>query len=79
MINIERKRYIIVRGTDEILCGASNTHIFKKINKIGKKPIIIYSSLGKAYGTILRCKYNKCGARVVEVKETISEELNGLI
>lgn len=74
MIYIESKKYVIVRGTDEILCGASNCHMFVKMNNLGKKNIVVYSSYGKAYGGMLRSGYNKLGARVVEVKQTISGE-----
>ena len=74
MIYIENKKYVIVRGTDEILCGASNCHMFVKMNNLGKKNVVIYSSYGKAYGGVLRSGYTKFGARVVEVKEIISGE-----
>lgn len=73
MIYIEDKKYIIVKD-DEILCGKTNTHIFVKMNNIGKKPIMVYSSYGKAYGAILRCGYAKYGARVVEITQTLSGE-----
>ena len=71
MIYIENKKYVIVKD-DEILCNKTNGHVFAKINNLGKKNIMIYSSYGKAYGVILRCKYAKYGARVIEIKETIS-------
>lgn len=79
MIYIEKKKYIIVKGTDEVLCGASNDHIFVKINNLGKKNIVTYSSFGKAYSTILRCGYAKHGVRVVEVTQTIIGEKDGSI
>ena len=78
MVEIMRKRYVISRS-DEILCTTSRQHVFKNINDIGNIDIMTYSTLGRAYSSLRNSGIEREGIKIIEVREIISEELNGLI
>lgn len=75
MINVERKRYIIVRNDNEILCGLARDFKFKPVDEIKNTAIKTYlsekmaqASLEKSFGNIENCK-------VIAVTESIKENL----
>ena len=78
MVDIMRNRYVIIRD-DAILCVTSRKHIFVRMKELGNIQIMTYSSKARAFSSLCSSGFTEDNIKIVEVKEIISEELNGLI
>lgn len=79
-ININRKRFVVVRDDGQIFCGLSKNYQFKPIDEIGDTAIKTYMTAGKAKASFLSSWYDskkedfETGRyRVVEVTESVVE------
>lgn len=79
-VNINRKRYVVVRDDDSIFCGLARDYQFKKIDDIGDTAIKTYVSAKKAKSSFLQSWGHSCENdfvtgkyRVAEVTESVIE------
>lgn len=76
MINISRKRWVIVRDDGYMFCGLARKYEFKPIDNIGNTAIKTYLSRNKAIASFERSwndYYDDNRYRAVEVDESIVE------
>lgn len=80
MINIQRKRYVIVSDDNKIFCGLARHYQFKDLDNIGDTAIKTYLSEQKAKSSFLTSwmfskveDFETGKYRVVEITESICE------
>ena len=82
MINIQRKRYVIIRTKDNaIFCGLAQHYKFLKLDELKDTAIKTYVSKTKAKASFLQSwryseeeQFNDGTYKVVAVNESITEE-----
>ena len=82
MIEIIRKRYIVINNKNQIFCGLARNYYFKSIDNIGDTAIKTYSSEKKAKTGFISSwigstekDFETGEYRIVEVEETIKERM----
>lgn len=81
MVNIQRKRYVIIRNKDNaIFCGLSRSYKFVELDKLKDTPIKTYVSEKKAKVSFLQSwwnsseeQFNDGTYKIVAVDESIKE------
>ena len=84
MINIERKRYVIIRNKDNaIFCGLARNYHFVELDELKDTPIKTYVSEKKAKTSFLQSwwnskeeQFNDGTYKIVAVNESIKEVIN---
>lgn len=85
MLEIKRKRYVIVSDDNKIFCGLARNYQLKPIDDIGDTAIKTYLSERKAKSSFLSSWWNSSEEdfetgkyKVIEVTESICENIKNL-